>query len=123
MQLIAQTNRIEAKVDGLVSHERMAEVANNQRQEWRNDIREALKEARHERQNDIQTAINAAKTELRAEIRQSNTDQDRRNEAREELIEKTAKSVRLQFMGIMGMALTGLAYALFQLGRNMMAGV
>jgi hypothetical protein len=115
MGMNAQLSRVEAKVDGLVSHERMAEIVNASRREWRDDIRTSLAEARHERQNDIQKSVSEAEARLRAEIRSSNTEQDRRNEAREELIEKTAKSVRLQFIGIMGMALTGLAYALYQI--------
>lgn len=99
MGMNAQLSRVEAKVDGLVSHERMAEIVNASRREWRDDIRTALAEARHERQNDIQTAVNSAKTELRSEIRQSNAEQDKRMAEREALIEKTAKNVRLQFIG------------------------
>lgn len=99
MGMNAQLSRVEAKVDGLVSHERMAEIVNASRREWRDDIRTALAETRHERQNDIQTAVNAAKTELRGEIRQSNGEQDKRMAEREALIEKTAKNVRLQFIG------------------------
>lgn len=99
MGMNAQLSRVEAKVDGLVSHERMAEIVNASRREWRDDIRTALAEARHERQNDIQTAMNAAKAELRSEIRQSNAEQDRRMTEREALIDKTAKNVRIQFIG------------------------
>lgn len=122
MAMNAQLNRVESKLEGLVKHERMAEIINACRQEWRNDDRESQREARHERLNDIQKAVSEAEVRLRNEIRTSNTDQDRRNEAREELIEKTAKSVRLQFIGIIGMALTGLAYALFQIIRSVMVG-
>lgn len=115
MAMNAQLNRVESKLEGLVKHERMAEIVNACRQEWRTDDETARREARHERMSDIQKAVNEAETRLRAEIRSSNSDQDKRNEAREELIDKTAKSVRIQFIGIMGMAVTGIAYALYQM--------
>lgn len=115
MGMNAQMNRVEAKLDGLVSHERMAEVVNVCRQEWRSDIREGQREARSERAADIQKAVAEAETRLRSEIRQANVEQDKRMADREALIETTAKSVRLQFLGIIGMALTGFAYAFYQL--------
>lgn len=115
MAMNAQLNRVESKLEGLVKHERMAEIVNACRQEWRADDDTARRDASHERMSDIQKAIIEAEIRLRAEIRSSNADQDRRNEAREELIDKTAKSVRIQFIGIMGMAMTGLAYALYQM--------
>lgn len=99
MRMNAQMNRVEAKLDGLVSHERMAEVVNVCRQEWRGDIREGLREARSERAADIQKAVSEAETRIRGEIRQANAEQDRRMADREALIEKTAKNVRLQFIG------------------------
>lgn len=115
MGMNAQMNRVEAKLDGLVSHERMAEVVNTCRQEWRGDFREGQREARSERAADIQKAVNDVEARLRTEIRQANVEQDKRMADREMLIETTAKSVRLQFLGIIGMALTGFAYALYQL--------
>lgn len=99
MELIAQTSRIEAKVDGLVSHERMNEVVNMSRAEWRNDIRDALRDARQqdkaERDGAIQTAINTAKEELRKEIKRSNDEQDKRasdQEARDRSIEARVRT-------------------------------
>ncbi len=57
MELIAGQSRIEAKVDGLVSHERMNEVVNVSRQEWRNDIKSAMSDL-----------VENQRTERRAEI-------------------------------------------------------
>ena len=119
MGMNSQMNRVEAKLDGLVSHERMAEVVNVTRNEWRNDIRSAVRESRDqeraERQSEIQKSVSDSESRLRADIRSSNAEQDKRNEAREALIANTAKSVRIQFVGIIGMALTGLAYALYNI--------
>lgn len=99
MELIAQTSRIEAKVDGLVSHERMAEVVNMSRAEWRNDIRDALREARQqdkaERAMELQQAITLAEEKLRTEIKRSNDEQDLRakdQEARDRNIEQRVKT-------------------------------
>lgn len=105
MQMSTQISRVEAKVDALVDHEEMAELANKQRREWREDIRSALDERdarmRSDRENAIQAAVSASETRLRETISKSNADQDKRMADREALIEKTAKNVRLQFIGAM----------------------
>lgn len=124
MQMSNQISRVEAKVDALVDHEEMAALANKQRREWREDIRTALDERdarmRSDRENAIQLAVGASETRLRATISQSNAEQDKRMADREALIEKTAKNVRLQFIGAMT-ALVGTVIAIaarFMLGGN-----
>lgn len=123
MQMSTQISRVEAKVDALVDHEEMAELANKQRREWREDIRSALDERdarmRSDRENAIQAAVSASETRLRETISKSNADQDKRMADREALIEKTAKNVRLQFIGAMTALIATLGAIL---GRALFAG-
>ena len=123
MQMSNQISRVEAKVDALVDHEEMAALANKQRREWREDFRTALDERdarmRSDRENAIQVAVSASETRLRATISQSNAEQDKRMADREALIEKTAKNVRLQFIGAMTALIATLGAIL---GRALFAG-
>lgn len=119
MKLSNQVSRVETKVDGLVSHERMAEVINLSRTEWRGDIRAALEA----NANTMRTERRAEMSELEARIKSDTerrvADLEKRAMEREARDERIEARVRLTFIGVGVVGISGIAYALW----NLMHGV
>lgn len=112
MELIAGQNRIEAKVDSLVSHERMAEVINMSRSEWRNDIKTALADQSREMRSERRAEMAELEARVKSDTERRTADLEKRILEREARDEKVANQVRLTFMGVTAVALTGIGYAI-----------
>jgi hypothetical protein len=104
MELIAGQSRIEAKVDGLVSHERMAEVVNVSRNEWRGDIRSAMNDFA-ENQRSIRRA------EMAEMEKRITTEMDKKNADREKRDAEIENRVRITFLGAGVAAIASIGYA------------
>lgn len=115
MELIAQTSRIEAKVDGLVSHERMNEVVNMSRAEWRNDIKAALEDQSREMRSERRAEMAELEAKVNANTERRTADLEKRMLEREARDEKIANQVRLTFIGVAAVGVSGIAYALYNL--------
>lgn len=118
MGMNAQMNRVEAKLDGLVSHERMAEVVNVSRQEWRNDIRAAVTDIVREMRSERKAEMAELEKTVKADTEKRTADLEKRMIEREARDEKIANQVRLTFIGVAAVAVSGIAYAIYNLLRG-----
>jgi hypothetical protein len=104
MELIAGQSRIEAKVDGLVSHERMNEVVNVSRQEWRSDIKSAMSDLVENQRTERRAEMAEMEKRITAEI-------DKRHAERERRDTEIENRVRITFIGAGIAALASIGYA------------
>jgi hypothetical protein len=108
MELIAGQSRIEAKVDGLVSHERMNEVVNMSRSEWRNDIRAAMNDFAENQRSERRAEMSEMEKRIKEEI-------DRKQSDREKRDAEIESRVRMTYLGLGVVAIAGIGYAVFNL--------
>ncbi len=108
MELIAGQSRIEAKVDGLVSHERMNEVVNVSRQEWRSDIKSAMSEMTTSMRSERRAEMAEMEKRIKDEI-------DRKQSEREKRDADIESRVRMTFLGVAAVAIAGIGYAVYNL--------
>jgi hypothetical protein len=107
MELIAGQSRIEAKVDGLVSHERMNEVVNVSRQEWRNDIKSAMSDLVENQRTERRAEIAEMEKRITAEIDKKHAERERRDTEIE-------NRVRITFIGAGTAALLTIGYTVLR---------
>jgi hypothetical protein len=108
MELIAGQSRIEAKVDGLVSHERMAEVVNVSRNEWRGDIKSAMHDLAENQRSERRAEMAEMEKRIKEEI-------DRKQAEREKRDADIESRVRMTFLGVAAVAIAGIGYAIYNL--------
>lgn len=107
MELIAGQSRIEAKVDGLVSHERMNEVVNVSRQEWRSDIKAAMSDLAENQRTERRAEIAEMEKRITAEIDKKHAERERRDTEIE-------NRVRITFIGAGTAALLTIGYTVLR---------
>ena len=115
MQLVQKVSRVEALLEGLIDHEFHAKERNDIRRETHHIVDEAA-----ERIQEIANAQLAAKSlEASKEAKKYTDDRvrdlEKQIEARQARDESIASSVRRQFAMTVGVALVGIAYALYRL--------
>jgi hypothetical protein len=108
MELIAGQSRIEAKVDGLVSYERMAEAVNVSRNEWRGDIKAAMSDLAENQRSERRAEMAEMEKRIKQEIDVKQAERERRDADIE-------SRVRMTFLGVAGVAVTGIGYAIYNL--------
>jgi uncharacterized membrane protein YheB (UPF0754 family) len=107
MELIAGQSRIEAKVDGLVSHERMNEVVNVSRQEWRSDIKSAMSDLAENQRTERRAEIAEMEKRITAEIDKKHADREKRDTEIE-------NRVRITFISAGTAALVTIGYTMLR---------
>jgi phage-related minor tail protein len=108
MELIAGQSRIEAKVDGLVSHERMNEVVNVSRQEWRSDIKAAMNDLAENQRSERRAEMSEMEKRIKDEIDRKQSDREKRDADIE-------SRVRMTYLGLAAVAIAGIGYAVYNL--------
>jgi hypothetical protein len=108
MELIAGQSRIEEKVNALVSHERMNEVVNMSRSEWRNDIKSAMNDLAENQRTERRAEMSEMEKRIKDEI-------DRKQADREKRDAEIESRVRMTYLGLAAVAIAGIGYAVYNL--------
>ena len=115
MKLLDRTSRVETLVEGLVDHQFHA----RERTEIRKETREIVTDAMTGREEIVEAQIEAKASATREYAKKYTderiTDLERQLEGRQARDEAIAASVRKQFAMTVGVALVGIAYALYKL--------